>query len=65
MARRIILNSNLGPIRSDKLIGISKVQDFKEQTENNNERCISDTSHGMNGSIKPLFHVFSFKTAAS
>lgn len=50
-------------MRSDILTGISKVWDFKEKAENNNERCVSDTSHGMNGGRKPLSHVFSFKTA--
>lgn len=58
-------NLDLGPIRADILIGISKVWELKEQTENNNERCLSYTSHGKNGSIKPLFHIFSFKTAVS
>lgn len=62
MARRNILKLDLGPIRSDVLTGISKVQDFEEQTKNNNERRVSDTSHGINGSIKPSFHSFSFKT---
>lgn len=62
MARRNILNLDLGPMRSDVLTGISKVWDLEEQTMNNNERCVRDTSHGMNGNIKPSFHVFSFKT---
>lgn len=59
------MNLDSGPIRSDTLIGISEVHDLKEQTENNNERHVNDTSHGMNGSIKPSFHVFRFKTAVS